>query len=408
MIIAIGNYIGRKPNNSLRRYWTNRIEAYELWKITGAGNLVGLKRGDILTVGGTAGSYTFQVPNEAGYIAADIDKVWFDQVDAQRTATEAEMVGFDFSRTIVKYANTSPYAIEYIMILASTPATAQENKMRDDFDLSIWWDNTLSIHGNVKQNRGAGQSFWDIHAQNLIARMIAASETPTAERQLNITTTIRALKAASLFHTRFDRFVVYRAHGVASAVMNWIKNANNAAGVANGGTLTFTADLGFHSDGIKSYLRSNYIPSTGAILMTQNNASHGIKNSGTIIGGNHGYGAIGAAAALVFIQGGAQYNRCNGTAYAGGQVIAAGYNQLSRSSATEFKQHRAAGELTIASNSTGLVERELYSLVVNEAGTPNYWCGVAEYIEMEWQGASISFAEFQTLSTIMNAYIAAL
>ena len=145
-------------------YWANinRTEAYELWKITGSGNLVGLKRGDILTVGGTAGSYTFKVPNTLPYQSYDTDYIWFDTGVTWRTATEAEMIGYDFSRTIVKYQNVAPYSIEYIMILASASATDQENKMRDDFDLSIWWSNLLSVHGNLKGNRGIGRSSWKI------------------------------------------------------------------------------------------------------------------------------------------------------------------------------------------------------------------------------------------------------
>lgn len=160
--LGIGNIDFRniRPPFSWSRWWVTQSECYELWKITGAGNLVGLKRGDILTVGGTVGSYTFQVPNTVPYQTYDTDYIWFKTDVTWRTATEAEMIGYDFSRTIVKYGNTSPYSIDYIMILASAPATAQENKMRDNFDLSIWWNGFLSLYGNLKDNRGAGQSVW--------------------------------------------------------------------------------------------------------------------------------------------------------------------------------------------------------------------------------------------------------
>jgi hypothetical protein len=160
MSLRIGHRGKTVPNSrfSWQRWWESQSECYEFWKITGSGNLVGLKRGDILTVGGTAGSYTFQVPNTAAYIALDIDNIWFKTDESQRTATEAEMVGYDFSRTIVKYLDVAPYSIEYIMILASAPATAKENKMRDDFHLSFWWSNVLSLHGSTKGNCLSEQS----------------------------------------------------------------------------------------------------------------------------------------------------------------------------------------------------------------------------------------------------------
>ena len=97
--------------------WITAANFYELWKVTGAGTMVGLKRGDILTVGGTLGSYTFQVPNTVPYQTRDTDLILFDFKQSQRTATFAELVNYDFSKTIVKYSDISPYAIDYIGIL---------------------------------------------------------------------------------------------------------------------------------------------------------------------------------------------------------------------------------------------------------------------------------------------------
>ena len=139
-------------------YWTQQNNFYELWKVTGLGSLVGLIKGDILTVGGTVGSYTIQVPNTANYIALDIDHVFFDIYKTLRLTTEAELVEYDFRRVIVKYKDTDPYSIEYIGILNSGQSV--NSKMRSDFHLSIWWDNTLSLYGNIKGNRGIGQSIW--------------------------------------------------------------------------------------------------------------------------------------------------------------------------------------------------------------------------------------------------------
>ena len=102
------------------------------------GKLYNQKSGatDYLTVTGAAGSYTFQCPDTAPYIAADTDYIWVkDDGITWRTVTEASLIGYDFTRTIVKYGNTSPYSLEAIMILSSDVDT---DKMRNDFQLSIW------------------------------------------------------------------------------------------------------------------------------------------------------------------------------------------------------------------------------------------------------------------------------
>jgi uncharacterized protein (TIGR02145 family) len=112
-----------------------------------------------LTVAGAAGSETYQCPNTAPYQTADTDYIWFKTDVSQRTTTTAELIGYDFTRTIVKYGNSAPNAIEAIMILSSDVDTA---KMRDDFDLSVWWSNVLSAYGNVKSNRGSSRSVWNL------------------------------------------------------------------------------------------------------------------------------------------------------------------------------------------------------------------------------------------------------
>jgi hypothetical protein len=117
---------------------------------------------DALTVGGSEGSYTFQTPDTAPYIAADTDYIWFKTDETLRTATEAELVGYDFPRTLVKYDNTTPYAIREIIILLAgeTLTTVEENLLRDYMELSIWWSGVLSDHGNLKGNRGPSKSAW--------------------------------------------------------------------------------------------------------------------------------------------------------------------------------------------------------------------------------------------------------
>ena len=140
---------------------------------------------DYLVVNGTRGSYTFQCPDTAPYIAADTDRVWFSTDIDVRTATEAELIGYDYTRTIVKYLDIAPYTLEAIMILSSDVDTA---KMRDDFHLSVWWNNTLSASGYVKQNRPiVGRYFRIVDAdENLYTTVTIGSQVWVLQ---NLTTT---------------------------------------------------------------------------------------------------------------------------------------------------------------------------------------------------------------------------
>ena len=160
--IGVGIGVGIGSSSSWKSYWKTQAEVLffgEISKITD-GKLYNQKTGsiDYLTVGGSVGSYTFQCPQTDAYKNADSDELWFKySTKVLRTVTEAELVGYDFTRTIVKYDNTSPYAIRHIVILSENVDTA---RMRNDFDLSIWWSNILSLYGNIKGNRGVGKSTW--------------------------------------------------------------------------------------------------------------------------------------------------------------------------------------------------------------------------------------------------------
>ena len=146
----LGIHLGKRVGSvgqSLSTYWASQPEVLFFGEISKIhdGKLYNQKRGatDYLTVGGSAGSYTFQCPNTAPYISADTDYIWFKTDASQRTTTEAELIGYDFTRTIVKYEDVSDYSIQAIMILSSNVDTA---KMRNDFHLSIWWSNVLSLY----------------------------------------------------------------------------------------------------------------------------------------------------------------------------------------------------------------------------------------------------------------------
>ena len=117
---------------------------------------------DYITVTGSIGSATYALPNNATYIADDSDYCWFKPDGSVSTMTSARLVGYDFARTIVKYDSTTPYMERRIGVLKSSVilTTAQSNKLRNDFQLSTWWSNTLSLYGYLKGNRASEQSIW--------------------------------------------------------------------------------------------------------------------------------------------------------------------------------------------------------------------------------------------------------
>jgi hypothetical protein len=214
------SFTGSSSRNWTPQYWVQQSECYEIWKVTGAGNLVGLKRWDILTVGGSIGSYTFQVPNTNPYQTYDTDKIWFKSDLVQRTVTQAEIVGFDFSKTIVKFLSTSPFTPDYIMILSSAFATANENKMRDEFLLSNWWNDTNSEHGEVKDNRGTGQSVF-IPEPNPPSTLVLGTPTATTIPLTwdDSSGTIHILRSTT------DESSYSEVHSMASGIKAWTDTA---------------------------------------------------------------------------------------------------------------------------------------------------------------------------------------
>ena len=105
--------------------------------------------------------YIKEITTAAAYLAADNDLLWYsDDALTNRLVTTDELQRYDWERTIVKYADTTPYAIEWIAILKDgvVLTAAEEISLRNSFHLSIWWDGTLSAYGNLKENRTAEKS----------------------------------------------------------------------------------------------------------------------------------------------------------------------------------------------------------------------------------------------------------
>ena len=299
---GISPFIRSGGGTSWSSYWATQPEVlfFGLYSEISGGQMLNKVTGatDFLTVAGVAGSETYQAPHTAPYETADTDYIWFDSGSTQRTVTTTELIGYDFARTIVYYGNTSPYSIVAIIILNSALSTAKMNKLRDDFDLSIWWSGVLSSYGNLKGNRGPGQSIYtpyQVETNNLVNRMVAAGETPTDARKIIINTAIAALKA-NLLWTKLDGLWLMAAHGTASAKLNWISSSYT---LTLEGTVpsTFAADLGYTGTG-SDKIRTGLNPSSGGFKYIQDSAmvsfySRTASNGGAL--SNASFAAAGAA-----------------------------------------------------------------------------------------------------------------
>lgn len=230
---------------------------------------------DYLTVAGVAGSETYQCPNTAAYIAADTDYIWFKTDGSQRTTTTTELIGYDFPRTIVKYGNTAPNAIVAIMILKAGEVltTAKENKMRDDFDLSYWWSNVLSLHGNWKSNRGTGQSYWPLDScAQYISVFNAFAVKPVAADIVIQDTMLKALVDDGYF-AKAELLDIFSAHNEAASLFNW-KAPTGAFNPSKVNSPAFEQYGGFKGNSATgSTIRTNFIPATHRTIMGNRNVT---------------------------------------------------------------------------------------------------------------------------------------
>ena len=172
--------------------------------------------------------------------------------------------------------------------------------------------------------------------------------------------------------------------------------------VANGGTLTYTENLGFNSDGSKAYLRTNYNPSTQAIAFSQNNASFCVKIGGEITPTKtQGYGMDNLFIAETLSA--TIYNNINSTGSGSNEKRKVGYNCLSRTGATQ-SQYKDGIKNDVTKASAAPANREVYLLAQNSATGSSNHCNAGEIFEFGFIGAYLSQSEFNILRDIFNAY----
>jgi hypothetical protein len=242
----------------------------------------------------------------------------------------------------------------------------------------------------------------------LIDRLIAKGETPIYASSLEIDTFIKKLRVANLFETQFDVLVITKGKGAYKTKENIIKDSSHALAVPNGGTLTFTPDAGYLSDGTNSYLRTQYNPSTGGNLFQKDDACFVLWISGNLgaAPGNFMHGCADAGVNGVIIAGGAALNnRLNSVIAEVGtpRPYVNGFNCVTRSLSTGFSIIQNATKYDITAVSTLVPNIEAYILRLNFS-TP-FYAKNTETVHGYAYGKSISQANFNILQDIIYEYI---
>lgn len=266
------------------------------------------------------------------------------------------------------------------------------------------WDSKISIYGSLKGNKLEAKNYikdynpsYNAASAALFARMVSAGETPTDLRKAAINTAIVALKAAGLFETQFDIFVVTKGYGLASTKLNWIGNSFNA--VASGSPI-FTENIGYNSGEGSGYLINNYNISSNSVLYKRDDACFGfmIDMDGEI-------GATGAwitpNTGLFMSNAGTSINNATYSSDSFG-VVKSGYNCLSRNNGANYNIYKTSTQKAITAASAALVNTSLQIGYLASAGSLNGNIGLY-YI-----GKNISYANHLVLQTIMNAYFASI
>lgn len=269
--IGIGNTLWRRGGGTnWSSYWSQQPEVLFLGLYSDIADgkmpnrVVG--RSDYLTVSGTPGSETFQCPVTQEYIDADLDNFWFESDTTPRTVTTAELIGYDISRTPVKYLDDDPNSVIAIMILKSDITGFVLDYLFRDMWLSIFWNDGLNDFGRIKSNKLIGRVPWNplgypaYFEPEAVAYLSRMTGQPDATRQELINTLIKGLKDDGVWSS-IDVMRLDASHDQQSSLLNIKGDYSNGTPV---GSPTFTVDRGWEGLYASKYIDSGYNPGDGA------------------------------------------------------------------------------------------------------------------------------------------------
>lgn len=397
-----------------------RAKLVDIWSSNFTSNsLIGDINGKIITINNkdfttdyipATSEATFSMPNEQAIIDADTDFIWFNSDTSIREVIVSELNGYDFTRSFIGYDTIAPYHIRrFALAKADAVFTESEIKLLHDyFDLSFIHNAETIFEGDIKSNRDFAQKLYtpyDSASLALFTRIEAAGDTLTSSLKNNIDTTIKALKTANLFDSRFDALHLPRCIGIGASKLNWIQDAFNLTFV---GTPNFVTKLGINSNG-DSYLKTGFKPYTHGVKFKQNDASFGYKISGTI-SGNRLMGASNSDYSrnvIIGSYGGANSALNDDLGGGFGTSDEIGYNALVRNSSTKYVQLKNLTSIDGVRTSNTPVDEEILLLAANyPAPNAGFIYPDTTYLDFSFIGAYISPTEFITMQNIINNFIA--
>ncbi len=133
----------------------------------------------------------------------------------------------------------------------------------------------LGLGLNINKNSVRVQSVaYSSEYLSILARGTALGYTlPSTSRQIKQNQLILDLKSAGIWN-KLDVFYVYANDGSKEfATLNWKSPTQYQSTLVN--SPTFTSDQGFTGDGVTSYIRTNFNPSTNGVNYQNNDASRG-------------------------------------------------------------------------------------------------------------------------------------
>ena len=167
---ANGIWIGRNRGGGIswQTFWKTQtgVLFFAETKDVVAGKLynrVSGRTAEYLTLTGIAGSEVYTAPDTADYQTADTDRLWFLPSTTPLNVTTANLVTYDFTRTIVKYDSETPYTVRAIMILSADISALLVDRMHKDLWLSIYWSGIYNDNGMVKDNKPLTERYlWNL------------------------------------------------------------------------------------------------------------------------------------------------------------------------------------------------------------------------------------------------------
>lgn len=378
--------------------WLGDVSGNELVDVI-AGNNITVTNKDFSDIIPSTSSATLAMANVAALKTDDgFDGAWFDDAGTPKTVTPAQLIGNDYSRTIVKYDHESPYNIRWIGILDDgvTLTSDQINALHLYFQLHIFWSGGFSDYGYLKDNKpleGQGYKGWIAEVQSLSltepSTLVKASVNKLALDLINYGVS-----------GRFDRFWNFMLNDG-----NLFSGAGSVSLFNPGATrMSFPVSptgstRGMIGNGSSQYALDNFNPTSDGVNWTLNSASIGLFfYSAKTIATSYMHGAISSAIDIVTVGNSSTLQRVNGGNL--GPAVSldgADYVALNRSGATATQIYRNAVQSTGSGSSSGLTNQSFVTLRSQFGYGDNG-------LSMKYLGASFTQTEHSNIRTAFLAH----